>query len=63
MKVYIEKQDKKLRVKARNVKELLDKLEINPTTVIVVKNDELVLDEEKLNEKDNIKILEVISGG
>lgn len=45
------------------VADLLDKLGINPVTVIVSRNDELILEDEELNNKDNILILSVISGG
>jgi len=63
MKVYIEKLDQFKEVDAKTVKELLKKLEINPTTVIVTVNDELVTDEVKIKENDEIKLLSVISGG
>jgi thiamine biosynthesis protein ThiS len=63
MKVFIEREDKERQVKAKTVKELLKKLNINPITVIVAKNNELVTEDEKLNDKDEVKIISVISGG
>ena len=45
------------------VSDLLKSLNINPVTVIVSRNNELILEEEKLNNNDEIKILSVISGG
>ena len=45
------------------VSDLLKSLNINPVTVIVSRNNELILEEEKLNNNDKIKILSVISGG
>lgn len=63
MKVYIEREDKETNIKAKTVKELLKKLNINPITVIVAKNNELVTEDEKLSEKDEVKIISVISGG
>lgn len=68
MKVYIEKDSKSLKIdigKSGKIdgKSLLDKLKINPSSVILVKNDEIVLEDEILTEKDDIKILSVISGG
>ena len=45
------------------ISDLLKKLSINPVTVIVSRRNELVLEDEKLNDKDEIKILSVISGG
>ena len=46
-----------------SVLELLKKLKINPVTVIVSRNSELILEDEKLKDNDEIKILSVISGG
>ncbi|MFH1211105.1 MAG: MoaD/ThiS family protein [archaeon] len=63
MKVFIEREDKEIKIKAGTVKELLGKLKINPVTVIVAKNNELVTDDTKLTEKDEVKIISVISGG
>lgn len=66
MKIYVEKQNKHLELeadKARNGAGLLERLSINPDTVILVKNGEVVLPEEDLSETDDIKILSVISGG
>lgn len=45
------------------ISDLLKKLSINPVTVIVSRSNELVLEDEKLNNNDEIKILSVISGG
>jgi len=45
------------------VKALLNKAGINPVTVIVSRNNELILEDEKLRDKDEIRILSVISGG
>ena len=45
------------------VSDLLAKLNLNPVTVIVSRNNELVLEDEKLNDGDDVKILSVISGG
>ncbi|HLC85928.1 MAG TPA: MoaD/ThiS family protein [Candidatus Nanoarchaeia archaeon] len=63
MKVFIERTNEHREVKAETVRELLELLEINPTTVIVARNNELVIDNTKLNRRDSIKILSVISGG
>ena len=45
------------------VADLLKKLNINPVTVIVSRNNELILEDEKLKDRDEIQILSVISGG
>ena len=64
MKVFIEKENKQLVLgKSCTGAELLRELHINPSTVILIKNNEVVLPEEELSDKDDIKILSVISGG
>ncbi len=64
MKIFIEKQNKEVEHAFKGtVQQLLAMLEINPETVLVVKNDELVTLDEALLDKDKIKILSVISGG
>jgi sulfur carrier protein ThiS len=61
--VFIERENKRIKIKAKNIKEILEKLKIIPETVLIIKNNELVLDEEKINDNDEIKFLSVISGG
>ena len=64
MKVFIEKTNENIEVKeASTVKELLKLLKINPTTVIVARNNELISEDSKLNKNDSIKLISVISGG
>ena len=45
------------------VSDLLKSLNINPVTVLVSRNNELILEDEILNDNDEIRILSVISGG
>jgi len=61
--VFIEKENRTENVKARNAKEAMKLLNVNPETVLIVRNNELILAEENLNEKDELKLLSVISGG
>lgn len=61
--VFIERENKVANVKARSAKEAMQLLNINPETVLIVRNNELILAEESLNEKDELKLLSVISGG
>lgn len=64
--VFIDRENKNTTLDLENdsiVLDLLKKLNINPVTVIVSRNNELILEDEKLNENDEIKILSVISGG
>ncbi|MBS3142805.1 MoaD/ThiS family protein [Candidatus Woesearchaeota archaeon] len=64
MNVFIEKENKLLELnKSVTGKELLAELGINPSTVILVKNNEVVLEDEQLSETDDVKILSVVSGG
>ena len=46
-----------------SVWELLSVLGINPETVLVVRNGEVITEQETLHDKDQLKILSVISGG
>ena len=64
--VFIDRQSKNNKIELKEnllVKDLLDKLKINPVTVIVARNNEVIPEDEKLNENDEIKILSVVSGG
>lgn len=65
MKVYLEKDNKSVNVKKKKISgnALLEFLKINPSSVILVKNGEVVLDDEIFEDKDDIKILSVVSGG
>ena len=63
MQVTDLKTNKTVNMEAKTVKELLNKLNINPTTVIVSRNDHLVTEEVKLKEEDDIKIIPIVSGG
>ncbi len=47
----------------KKVKELLQQLNINPETVLVIRKDEVLTEDEILNEDEQIEILSVISGG
>jgi len=63
VKVFIEKENKKLNAKAKDIEELMKKLNINKEEVIVVRNNQLAPRNEKLNDSDEVKFLSVISGG
>ena len=45
------------------VKELLKRIDINSTTVIVTRNKEVIAEDTMLNNNDKLDILSVISGG
>ncbi|MFH1668553.1 MAG: MoaD/ThiS family protein [Candidatus Woesearchaeota archaeon] len=64
MELFIEKSGNREKIKfTGSVGELLSRLKINPETVIIVKNDAVVTEDEKLNDDDVVKILSVVSGG
>ena len=64
MEIKIEKDSTTEKISfSGTVKELLSKLEINPETVLVVRNDEVITEDEKLDDQDSLDILSVISGG
>jgi sulfur carrier protein ThiS len=64
MKVFLEKEGKTINVKFNGkVCMLLKKLKINPETVLIVRNDELITEKDSISGKDNIKLISVISCG
>ena len=66
VKIFVDRGNSNKSMEFENnalVMDLLKKLDINPVTVIVSRNNELILEDEKLNDNDEIKILSVISGG
>ncbi len=46
-----------------SVQELLQQLKINPETVLIVRNNEVLLRDEILQDGESIELLSVISGG
>ena len=64
MKVFIERENKNKKLKfSGKVSDLLLQLKLNPATVLVAKNNALVTEDDTLSDKDEVKILSVISGG
>jgi sulfur carrier protein ThiS len=64
MKFYIEKTGKKKELSFKGtLKELLAIEGINPTTVVLIKNGEVVLEDEQVGDDDEVQLLSVISGG
>ncbi len=63
VKVLIERENKKLNIKAKDIDEIIKKLSINKEEVIIVINGELTPNNVKLKDKDEVKFLSVISGG
>ncbi|MEK6826345.1 MAG: MoaD/ThiS family protein [Nanoarchaeota archaeon] len=61
--IFLERTNENKVVNAKTIPEIFEKLKLNPHTIIIVKNNELVTEDEPLREKDKIKLLSVISGG
>jgi|Deesub1362A_J573_1020465.scaffolds.fasta_scaffold08375_3 sulfur carrier protein len=47
----------------KRVREVLKELNLNPETVLVIREDELLTEDAQLYDSDEIKIVNVISGG
>lgn len=64
MKVFIEKDKKNISLNySGSVAGLLEKLDINTETVIVVRENELLDEGDSVNDDDRLKLMSVISGG
>lgn len=63
MKIYIDGQEDQEFDFQGTGKELLEKLNINPETIVLTRNDELIVEDELLENTDKIKIISVVSGG
>ena len=66
LKVFYDRENKEKTIELGNnisVSDLLKKMNINPVTVIVSRNNNIILEDETLKDKDDVKIISVISGG
>lgn len=66
MKYFLEKDNKYENYeiqKPRTIKKFLQTLNISNESVILIKNGEICLEEELLENTDELKILSVVSGG
>ncbi len=63
--LHLEKtaETKTLNFSGKTVQELLTQLKLNPETVLVVRNNEVLTSDISLRNKDTLQILSVISGG
>ena len=64
--VCIEREKKCLVVDLKpgsTVKDLIKQLKINPVTVVISKNKEIVTELAKLKDKDSVEFLSVVGGG
>jgi len=58
-----EQTTQKVFFQKKTLGELLNQLNINPETVIAVKNNIVITEDEELKENETIELLSVISGG
>ncbi|MBS3131226.1 MoaD/ThiS family protein [Candidatus Woesearchaeota archaeon] len=66
VELFIEKENRKKMIKLEEgaiLKDVLEMVNVNPVTIIASRNNEIILEDDKLNDKDKIKLLSVISGG
>ena len=64
MKVILRNPRRELEIEGNaTVKEVLGRLEIIPETVLVIRDGELLLKTDRVNEADTIELRPVISGG
>ena len=63
VKVYVDKLDKEEVLEVSTVLDVFDKLGLNRDSFIVVRDDELIMEDVSLEEGDSLKLLSVISGG
>ena len=64
VEVYIEKTEtiKKINFTGKAI-DLLKKLKINHVTVVIVKNNTIITEQDKIKNSDKIRLLAVVSGG
>lgn len=64
MEVYIERMEKTVKIKFKGtVRELLEKIGINPEDAMVVRDEDLLTSDDEVYNTDTIRVLSVISGG
>lgn len=64
MDVFIERERKKVKMSFEGpVSGLLEKLKINPETVLIARNGSIITEKDELKDEDSVSILSVVSGG
>lgn len=66
MEIFLEKDNKTVNLKINEpklLKNILNELNITLESVILIKNDEICLEDELVSNEDKIKLLSVVSGG
>ena len=64
MKIHLRQPPKEIEITGpKFVRQLLKELHLSPEAYLVIRNDDLVTDDEVLKDSDTIEIRPVISGG
>lgn len=65
IEVYNERENTTIRIElaGNKVKDLLNQLKLNPEAFLVVRNKEVIAEQEILQDEDRIELFSVISGG
>ena len=66
MDIFIERENKTIKYelkKSQKIIEILKELNITLESVILIKNDEIALEDEIVKNTDKLKLLSVVSGG
>jgi sulfur carrier protein ThiS len=63
MKIKLGKEIKEIDKKLERVVDIFKELNLNPEEYIVIRNGEVLTEDEKLEENDKIELIRVISGG
>lgn len=62
--IFIEREKRTERLAfSGRITELLERLDVNPETIVVVKNGDVVAESERCEGEDELQLLSVISGG
>ena len=59
----IDTENKKIEIKAKSIKEIIEKLNINLDEVIIIKNKNVITEDVKISNNDEIRFISVISKG
>jgi len=64
MEIFIESTDETKQIEfSGKIIDLLKKLKINAEETVIIKNNKLVTEFEKISDNDSLKLLSVVSGG
>lgn len=63
MKVFIEREKRIVEIEAHSIREMLEKLKINPNTVLIARGNALITEDAQVSNDDEIRLLSVVSGG